>query len=226
MKGRYNTMAKATKKNQAIMKTMAPALGLSLLAVSRAVNDIAVNADMEEKRVKVWETSVHFDARIKAGRAKDADDRAKQDAQELREQRKAFIATLPYAGNIRKANSDITRAISDFIGAKNDKRALAVDRAYDAYVRETTAMSVARLDTTDAVADLLHVCVKTDAVNERLIACRIVPCLGACKAGKSDIKAGNKSGIRVMKRAEFVRMVMLCMYSIAQTGKCSDLYTA
>lgn len=219
-------MAKATKKNQAIMATMNPALGLTLLTVSRAINDIAVNADMEEKRVKAWETSVHFDARIKAGRAKDADERAKQDAQELREARKEFIKSLPYAGKIRECNSNITRAINEFVGAKNDKRAIAIDKAYDSYVRETTAMSTDRHETIADVAMLFHACVKTDAVNERLLACRVVPCLGAVKAGKADAKNGNKSGIRVLKRAEFVRMIMLCMYALAQTGKCAELYTA
>lgn len=220
-------MAKNTaKKNVTIMNTMAPALGLTLLTVSRAINDIAVNVEMESARVKLWETQNHFDARIKAGRAKDADARAIADAQELREARKEFVKSLPYADKIRECNSNITRAISEFIGNKNDKRAVAVARAYDAYVRETSAMSVARLDTTDAIADLFHVCVKTDSVNERLLACRVVPCLGAVKAGKADVKNGNKSGIRVLKRAEFVRMVMLCMYSLAQTGKCAELYTA
>lgn len=219
-------MAKATKKNQAIMATMTPALGLTLLTVSRAINDIAVNANMESARVKAWETSVHFDARIKAGRAKDADERAKQDAQELREARKEFVKSLPYAGKIRECNSNITRAINEFVGAKNDKRAIAIDKAYDSYVRETTAMSTDRHETIADVAMLFHACVKTDSVNERLLACRVVPCLGAVKAGKADAKNGNKSGIRVLKRAEFVRMIMLCMYALAQTGKCAELYTA
>ena len=220
-------MAKNTaKKNQAIMATMTPVLGLSLLTISRAVNDIAVNVNYETTRVKAWETSVHFDARIKAGRAKDADARAKQDALELRESRKMFISSLPYAANIRKCNSDITRAIRDFEGAKNDKRALAINKAYNSYVKETSTMATDRHETIADIAMLLHVCVKTDSVNERLLACRIVPCLGACKAGKTDIKSGNKSGVRVMKRAEFVRMIMLCMYALAQTGKCADLYTA
>ena len=213
-------MAKnTTKKNVAIMNTMSPALGLTLLTVSRAINDIAVNVEMESARVKLWETQNHFDARIKAGRAKDADARAIVDAQELREQRKEFVKSLPYAGKIRGCNSDITRAISEFVGAKNDKRAIAIDRAYASYVKETTAMSTDRHETIADVAMLFHVCVKTDSVNERLLACRVVPCLGA-------VKAGNKSGIRVLKRAEFVRMIMLCMYSLVQTGKCSDLYTA
>ena len=220
-------MAKnTTKKNVAIMNTMSPALGLTLLTVSRAINDIAVNVEMESARVKLWETQNHFDARIKAGRAKDADARAIVDAQELREQRKEFVKSLPYAGKVRECNSNITRAISEFVGAKNDKRAIAIDRAYASYVKETTAMSTDRHETIADVAMLFHVCVKTDAVNERLLACRVVPCLGAVKAGKADVKAGNKSGIRVLKRAEFVRMIMLCMYSLAQTGKCSDLYTA
>lgn len=220
-------MAKNTaKKNIAIMHTMAPALGLTLLTVSRAINDTAIAVDMESARVKAWEVQNHFDARIKAGRAKDADARAIADAQGLREARKMFVKSLPYAGKIRECNSNITRAIREFEGAKNDKRAIAITRAYDAYVRETTAMSVARLDTTDAVADLFHVCVKTDTVNERLLACRVVPCLGAVKAGKADVKAGNKSGIRVMTRAEFIRMIMLCMYALAQTGTCANLYTA
>lgn len=220
-------MAKnTTKKNVAIMNTMSPALGLTLLTVSRAINDIAVNVEMESARVKVWETTNHFDARIKAGRAKDADARAIADAQELRESRKEFVKSLPYAGKIRECNSNITRAISEFIGNKNDKRAVAIDRAYASYVKETTAMSTDRHETIADVAMLFHACVKTDSINERLLACRVVPCLGAVKAGKADIKAGNKAGIRVLKRAEFVRMIMLCMYSLAQTGKCSDLYTA
>lgn len=220
-------MAKNTaKKNVAIMNTMSPALGLTLLTVSRAINDIAVNANMESARIKVWETENHFDARIKAGRAKDADARAIMDAQELRESRKAFVKTLPYAGKIRECNSDITRAISEFIGAKNDKRAIAIDRAYTSYVKETTAMSTDRHETIADVAMLFHACVKTDSVNERLLACRVVPCLGAVKAGKADAKNGNKSGIRVLKRAEFVRMIMLCMYALAQTGKCAELYNA
>lgn len=220
-------MAKNTaKKNVAIMNTMSPALGLTLLTVSRAINDSAVNVEMESARVKLWETQNHFDARIKAGRAKDADARAIADAQELRESRKEFVKSLPYAGKIRECNSNITRAISEFIGNKNDKRAIAIDRAYASYVKETTAMSTDRHETIADMAMLFHVCVKTDTVNERLLACRVVPCLGAVKAGKADIKGGNKSGIRVLKRAEFVRMIMLCMYSLAQTGKCSDLYTA
>lgn len=220
-------MAKNTaKKNVAIMNTMSPALGLTLLTMSRAVNDIAVNADMESARIKLWETQNHFDARIKAGRAKDADARAIADAQDLREQRKEFVKSLPYAGKIRECNSNITRAISEFIGNKNDKRAIAIDRAYASYVKETTAMSTDRHETIADVAMLLHVCVKTNSINERLLACRVVPCLGAVKAGKTDAKNGNKSGIRVLKRAEFVRMIMLCMYALAQTGKCSDLYTA
>ena len=220
-------MAKNTaKKNIAIMNTMSPALGITLLTVSRAINDIAVNADMESARIKLWETQNHFDARVKAGRAKDADARAIADAQELREARKEFVKSLPYAGKIRECNSNITRAISDFIGNKNDKRAIAIDKAYDSYVKETTVMSTDRHETIADVAMLFHACVKTDSVNERLLACRVVPCLGAVKAGKADAKNGNKSGIRVMKRAEFVRMVMLCMYALAQTGKCSDLYTA
>lgn len=219
-------MAKATKKNVAIMDTMSPALGLTLLTVSRAINDIAVNVEMESARVKLWETTNHFDARIKAGRAKDADARAIADAQELREQRKEFVKSLPYAGKIRECNSNITRAISEFIGKKNDKRAIAIDRAYGSYVKETMAMSTDRHETIADVAMLFHACVKTDTVNERLLACRVVPCLGVVKAGKADVKAGNKSGVRVLKRAEFVRMIMLCMYSLAQTGKCSELYTA
>lgn len=219
-------MAKATKKNVAIMNTISPALGLTLLTVSRAINDIAVNVEMESARVKLWETQNHFDARIKAGRAKDADARAIADAQELRESRKEFVKSLPYAGKIRECNSNITRAISEFIGNKNDKRAIAIDKAYASYVKETTAMNTDRHETIADVAMLFHVCVKTDTVNERLLACRVVPCLGAVKAGKADAKNGNKSGIRVMKKSEFVRMVMLCMYALAQTGKCSDLYTA
>lgn len=220
-------MAKNTaKKNVAIMDTMSPALGLTLLTVSRAINDIAVAVDMESARVKAWETQNHFDARVKAGRAKDADARTIADAQELRESRKEFVKSLPYAGKIRECNSDITRAISEFIGNKNDKRAVAIDRAYASYVKETTAMSTDRHETIADMAMLFHACVKTDSVNERLLACRVVPCLGAVKASKADVKAGNKSGIRVLKRAEFVRMIMLCMYSLAQTGKCSDLYTA
>lgn len=218
-------MAKATKKNQAIMATMSPALGLTLLTVSRSISDIAVNADMESARVKLWETQNHFDARVKAGRAKDADARAIADAQALRESRKEFVKSLPYAGKIRECNSNITRAISEFIGNKNDKRAIAIDKAYDSYVRETTAMSTDRHETIADVAMLFHACVKTDSVNERLLACRVVPCLGAVKAGKADAKNGNKSGIRVMKKAEFVRMIMLCMHALAETGKCSDLYT-
>lgn len=220
-------MAKNTaKKNQAIMNTMSPALGLTLLTVSRAINDIAVAVDMESARVKAWETMNHFDARVKAGRAKDADERAKQDVQDLREQRKEFVKSLPYATKIRECNSNITRAINEFVGAKNDKRAIAIDKAYASYVKETTTMSTDRHETIADVAMLFHACVKTDTVNERLLACRVVPCLGAVKAGKADVKAGNKSGIRVLKRAEFIRMIMLCMYSLAQTGKCSDLYTA
>lgn len=220
-------MAKNTaKKNVAIMSTMSPALGLTLLTVSRAINDIAVNAEMESARIKLWETTNHFDARIKAGRAKDADARAIADAQELREARKEFVKSLPYAGKIRECNSNITRAISEFIGNKNDKRATAIDKAYASYVKETTAMSTDRHETIADVAMLFHACVKTDSVNERLLACRVVPCLGAVKAGKADAKNGNKSGIRVMKKSEFVRMVMLCMYALAQTGKCADLYTA
>ena len=219
-------MAKATKKNQAIMATMNPALGLTLLTVSRSINDIAVAVDMESARVKAWEATNHFDARIKAGRAKDADARAIADAQALRERRKEFVKTLPYAGKIRECNSNITRAIADFIGAKNDKRAIAIDKAYASYVKETTAMSTDRHETIADVAMLFHACVKTDSVNERLLACRVVPCLGAVKAGKADAKNGNKSGIRVMKKAEFVRMIMLCMHALAETGKCSDLYTA
>lgn len=220
-------MAKnTTKKNVAIMNTMSPALGLTLLTVSRAINDIAVNVEMESARIKLWEATNHFDARIKAGRAKDADARAIADAQELREQRKEFVKSLPYAGKIRECNSNITRAINEFVGKKNDKRAVAIDKAYASYVKETTSMSTDRHETIADVAMLFHVCVKTDTVNERLLACRVVPCLGAVKAGKADVKAGNKGGIRVLKRAEFIRMIMLCMYSLAQTGKCSDLYTA
>lgn len=220
-------MSKNTgKKNMAIMATMTPALGDCLLTLNNAERDIHVNVNMESARILAWETSVHYDARVKAGRGKNADERAKQDAETLRAERKAFIATLPYAGNIRKCNSVITRAITDFIGAKNDKRAVAIDKAYAAYVAETSAMSIDRAETIAAIAGLLHVCVKTDSVNERLLAARIVPCLGACKAGKSDVKQGNKSGIRVMKRAEFVRMIMLCLHALAETGKCSELFLA
>lgn len=219
-------MAKATKKNQAIMATMSPALNVSLLNMATAHEDIAVNVSMEGARVKAWETSVHYDARIKAGRGKNADDRAKQDAAALREDRKAFIAALPYAGNIRKCNSVITRAISDFIGKKGSPRYKAFESAYSAYVAETSAMSIDRAETIAEIAGILHTVVKTDKVNERLLAARIVPCLGACKAGKGDIKTGNKTGLRVMKQAEFNRMVMLCLHSLAVSGKCSELFLA
>lgn len=212
-------------KNSSIKKALATATdGMNLYTIAENTENMHVSARVEAGLMSAWDTNNHFEAVRKAGTAKNADDHARATYDALKEARATYRANLDAFKDYATANKAIARATTALCGKKGSDRAKLVTACYTAYVQSIADFSATRTTFEQSLRNLLlfkaGLNLHTDAKTASDIAVRLTYAFGMKVATKNDHAAGENVGAVVaMKEAEFKRILVRALASMAMTGK-------
>ena len=212
-------------KNGNIKKAMATANdNQSLCTLAENIETMHVSARIEAVAMEQFDIDSHFEAVKKAGTAKNADAHAIATYEVLRATRANYRANLDAFKDYATANKSAGRMTTALCGKKNSDRAKLVTACYTAYVQSVSDFSATRGTFEQSLRNLLlfkaGLNLRTDAKTASDIATRLVYAFGMKVATKVDHATGaNVGGITAMKEAEFKRVLVRALASLAMTGK-------
>ena len=212
-------------KNSSIRKAMATANdNQTLYTLAENIDTMHISARVEAGAMSLFDIDNHFEAVKKAGTAKNADAHAIGVYEKLKTARANYRANLDAFKDYTTANKSAGRATTVLCGKKGSDRANLVTACYTAYVQSVSDFSATRGNFEQALRNLLlfkaGLNLRTDAKTASDIATRLVYAFGMKVATKADHANGtNIGGVATMKEAEFKRVLVRALASLAMTGK-------
>lgn len=212
-------------KNSSIRKAMATANdNQTLYTLAENIDTMHISARVEVGAMSLFDIDNHFEAVKKAGTAKNADAHAIEVYEKLKTARANYRANLDAFKDYATANKSAGRATTVLCGKKGSDRANLVTACYTAYVQSVSDFSATRGNFEQALRNLLlfkaGLNLRTDAKTASDIATRLVYAFGMKVATKADHATGaNIGGVTAMKEAEFKRVLVRALASLAMTGK-------